>query len=153
MEMLCPHIRPGEFARELRTLVERAMPGPLSARELALCASSAAVAVVLVRLWDRAIVPILFAQRQRQRALAAGEPCILDTTVSTVALFRRGGVALIKRDIEGAGLPPHVVDYVNKLLIARVSESISLARSPVQHCVASPVPRAWRRGSMHGCSD
>jgi len=91
----------------------------LSGRERALCCASAALAVALVRLWDRLAAPVLFARRQRRRAAAAGEPCILDTSVATVALFRRGGVALINKDVAGAGLPAHVVEFIRKLLIAR----------------------------------
>ena len=91
----------------------------LTARERALCLAAAAAAVALVRAWDRLVAPALFARRQRRRALAAGEPCVLDTAVSTVALFRRGGVALMNKDLAGAGLPGYAVDYVKKLLIAR----------------------------------
>jgi hypothetical protein len=91
----------------------------LSARERILCASSAVATVLLVRLWDRVVKPVLFVRQQRRRARDAGEPCILDTSVSTVALFRRGGVALMNKDLLGAGLPLYVVEYVNKLLIAR----------------------------------
>ena len=58
-------------------------------------------------------------RRQRRRALVAGEPCILDTGEATVARFRRGGVTLMHQDLAGAGLAPHVVDFVTKLLVAR----------------------------------
>ena len=105
-------LQAGELARRQESM-------PLTLRERALCAASAALAMALVRLWDRSIAPILFARRQRQLARAAGEPCVLDTSPSTVALFRRGGVALITKDIERAGLPPHVVNFMQKLLIAR----------------------------------
>jgi hypothetical protein len=91
----------------------------LSGREQALCLISGAVAVFGVHLWGCIVTPMLFARRQRDRALAACEPCILDTSVSTVALFRRGGLALIDKDLAGSGLPAYVVDYVHKLLIAR----------------------------------
>ena len=91
----------------------------LTARERVLCLASAAAGIALVRLWDHLVEPALFARRQRRRALAAGEPCILDTKVTTVALFRRGGVALMNKDLAGAGLPAYVVEYVKKLLIAR----------------------------------
>ena len=87
----------------------------LSRRELA----AAVAGAVLVRLWDAYVAPVLFARRQRRRALVAGEPCILDTGEATVARFRRGGVTLMHQDLAGAGLAPHVVDFVTKLLVAR----------------------------------
>ena len=93
--------------------------GMLTARERVLCTASAVAAMALMRLWDRVVTPVLFARRQRWRAKVAGEPCILDTAITTVALFRRGGVALMNKDVAGAGLPAYVVEYVEKLLIAR----------------------------------
>ena len=91
----------------------------MSRREGVLCTVSAAVAVALIRLWDRLVTPALFSRRQRQRAIAMGEPCVLDTAITTVASFRRGGVALINKDVVGAGFPRYVTDFFEKLLIAR----------------------------------
>lgn len=55
----------------------------------------------------------------RQLAIESGEPSVLDVSPSNVAAYRRGGVALIMKDLKVSGLPQHVVEYFGQLLIAR----------------------------------
>jgi hypothetical protein len=80
---------------------------------------SAAIGVITVRIWDWYIAPVLWNEKIRQVARTAGEPCVLDVSPTTAPLFKRGGMALIMKDIKDSGLSKHIQEYLRCLLIAR----------------------------------
>jgi hypothetical protein len=47
------------------------------------------------------------------------EPCVLDVHPDTMLNYKQGKFEPIIEDLRAAGLPEHLVDYVEKLLIAR----------------------------------
>jgi hypothetical protein len=80
---------------------------------------SAAFGAFAVRFWDWYIAPALWNERIRQLASTAGEPCVLDVSPTTAPLFKRGGMALIMKDLKESGLSEQIQEYLRCLLIAR----------------------------------
>ncbi len=81
--------------------------------------AAAAFGILSIRIWDHLIAPLIWKARIRRLALTAGEPCAFDISPTTAPLFKRGGMALILKDIKDAGVPNHIREYFRCLLIAR----------------------------------
>ena len=85
----------------------------------AAAATGALASILALRVWDWFVEPHLFEARLRTVAKLAGEPCVLDVSPTTAALFRRGGMALICRDLCMSGMPGYLRRYIEALMIAR----------------------------------
>mmetsp|Transcript_38633 Transcript_38633/g.60267 ORF Transcript_38633/g.60267 Transcript_38633/m.60267 type:complete len:117 (+) Transcript_38633:184-534(+) len=81
------------------------------------CFASATAAVLAVKAWDRFIGPKLWERALRRSCAGGEEPCILDVSESNVASFRRGGVALIKKDLLNSQVPQHLIHFFECLLV------------------------------------
>lgn len=81
--------------------------------------AAAVFGALSIRLWDYYVAPILWKAKIRRLALKAGEPSVFDVSPATAALYKRGGMALILKEIKEAGFSKYIQEYIRCLLIAR----------------------------------